>query len=104
MEISPDDLYNMIIDPTESTPEEVLELVDTYLCTTIDLLIEAVSKRVSSCADKCKHKKHVFCNKLIKSILDQVEPLRNTEFISPDGKKQLDQMEKHLDQMENKEK
>ena len=97
MEISPDDLYNMIIDPLESTPEEVLELVDTYLCTTIDMMIEAVSKRVLSCADKCKHKKHVICNKLIKSILDQVEPLRNTDFISPEGKKLLDQMEKQLE-------
>ena len=93
MEISPDELCAMIQNPMESSPDEVIELVDTYLFTTVDLLIEAVSQRVSSCIDKCRNKKHVFCRRLISSLLNQLEPLRSTDFISPEAKQLLIAME-----------
>ena len=93
MEISPDQLCDLIHDPMESSPDEVLELVDTYLFTTVDLLVEAVSKRVSSCSDKCRSKKHPYCRRLIDSLLNQLEPLRNTDFITPEAKLLLKDME-----------
>ena len=94
MEISPDELCAMISDPCESSPDEVLELVDTYLCTTMDLIIEAVFQRVNACNDKCKSKKHYYCNKLITSLLHQVAPMRSTNLLSTEAKSYLDQMEK----------
>ena len=39
MEISPNELCNMLSSVSETSNEEVVELVDTYLCTTIDMLI-----------------------------------------------------------------
>jgi len=97
MEISPDELCSMIFDPSESSPDEVLELVESYLPTTTDLLIEAVYKRVTSCADRCKSKQHLFCNRMIRSLLHQLEILRKVpDFLSPEGKKCLDEMEAML--------
>ena len=93
MEISPDELCSMILDPCESSPDEVLELVDTYLCTTVDMMIESIHKRVTSCADRCKSKKHVYCNRLISSLLHQIKPMRETDFISKEAKKLITQME-----------
>ena len=94
MEISPDELCTMICNPTESSPEEVIELVDTYLCTTADMIIEAVHKRVFSCTESCRSKKNTVCHRLITSLLHQLAPLRNTEFISEQGKSYLTEMEK----------
>lgn len=93
MEISPDELCAMISDPCESSPDEVLELVDTYLCTTMDLLIESIYNRVHTCNEKCKSKKHFYCNKLIKSLLQQMAPMRSTNLLSKQAKTYLDQME-----------
>ena len=93
MEISPDELCSMIKDPCETPHEEVIELVDTYLCTSIDLIIESIHERVVACSDRCRSKKHVFCNRLITSILHQVEPLRTTSLISEEGKQRLNEME-----------
>lgn len=97
MEISPDELCSMICDPSETSPDEVLELVDTYIPTTVDMMIEAIYKRVSSCADRCKSKKHLFCYRLIRSLLHQLEVLRTVpNFLSQDGIKWLDEMEAML--------
>jgi hypothetical protein len=91
MEISPNELCNMLSSVSESSNEEVVELVDTYLCTTIDMLIEAVHKRVTTCKDKSK--RHVFCNRLMDSLLVQLDPLRDTDLLSNNGKKLLREME-----------
>lgn len=91
MEISPNELCNMVSSVSETSNDEVIELVDTYLCTTIDLLIEAVHKRITTCKDKSK--RHVLCNRLMESLLVQLEPLRTTELLSNHGKKMLLEME-----------
>lgn len=94
MEISPDELCSMIYAPAETSNDEVLELVDTYLYTTIDLLIEAVYKRITTCTDKSK--KHIFCNRLIESVLHQMEPLRETDILTAQSKKWLHEMEEKI--------
>ena len=91
MEISPNELCNMICAPAETSNDEVIELVDTYLCTTIDLLIEAIHKRIRTCADKSN--KHVFCNRLMVSIVDQMKPFIETNMLTPQSKKWLLEME-----------
>ena len=91
MEISPNELCAMITKPSETSNEEVIELVDTYLCTTIDMIIEAIHKRVTTCKDKSK--KHILCNRMMQSLLVQTKSIRDTNLVSPHGKKLIKEIE-----------
>jgi len=92
MEINPDDLYGMLTNEIECETPELVELVDTYLCTTTEMVIEAVHKRTQTCIDK------TLCQRISSSLLKQLECIKDTEFISELGKTYLDDIKAHVDQ------
>lgn len=91
MEISPDDLYEMIVNDTDCDKKELIELVDTYLYTTTEMIIEAVHKHTQSCLDKA------LCKRLSISLVKQLERVSDTEFISDLGKSYLVEIKDHLE-------
>ena len=91
MEINPDELYSMITNETECETSELIELVDTYLCTTTEMVIEAVYQHTQSCLDKN------VCQRICSSLLKQLEEIKETEFISELGKTYLDEIKSHVD-------
>lgn len=91
MEISPDEFYGMINNDIECDASEMIELVDTYLCTTTEVVIEAVHHKTMKCTDAR------VCQRVCSSLLQQLDTIRDTDFISDLGKTYLNTIEAHLE-------
>lgn len=90
MEINPEELVQMIeTDDSDIDEKDVIETVDSYLYTTIEILTEAVVKRL-------QNKPGSFSNRLGKSILHQLQSIRDNDLVSPDSKVNLEQIQKLL--------
>lgn len=90
MEINPEELVQMIeTDDSDVDEKDVIETVDSYLYTTIEILTEAVVKRL-------QNKPGSLSNRLGKSILHQLQSIRDNDLVSPDSKVHLEQIQKLL--------
>jgi hypothetical protein len=75
MEISPDDLYETIRYDDEADTKEMIEIVDSYLPTTIELLTECVYERLLRSKD-------AYSIRIGKSLQHQLSLIISTEIVS----------------------
>lgn len=85
MEISPDDLSEMIQFDEETNKQDMIDIVDTYLYTATEMICESIYKKLSV------SKGDSYAIRLGKSIQHQLSMYKD-EFISPLTKEYLDKI------------
>ena len=86
MEISPDELYEMIrYEDASVDQKEMIKIVDTYLYTATEILCESIYERLV-------HDKDAYSLRLGKSIYHQLSMIQDTKFLSPLTREYLDKI------------